>query len=193
MIYSALSLKINAKITILFHINDFFVFIFQKSEKKFGRSKLKSYLCCNKFYNITMAKYNIQPKKEKIARYQSMLSEETKDRLRDEIIRVLVTERKYKDPDYSSKKLAEDLNTNSRYISAVCATRFHKNYAELVNDYRVNDAMSLLTDKRYARMSVEGISEMAGFNTRQSFYANFFKRIGVTPRQYRANHFKGLE
>ena len=41
-----------------------------------------------------MAKYNIQPKKEKIARYQSMLSEETKDRLRDEIIRVLVTERK---------------------------------------------------------------------------------------------------
>jgi hypothetical protein len=27
----------------------------------------------------------------------------------------------------------------------------------------------------------------------KSFYANFFKRIGVTPRQYRANHFKGLE
>ena len=42
-------------------------------------------------------------------------------------------------------------------------------------------------------MTVEGISEMAGFNTRHSFYANFFKRIGVTPRQYRANHLKGLE
>ena len=95
-----------------------------------------------------MAKYNIQPKKEKTARYQTLLSEETKDRLRDEIIRLIVTERKYKDPEYNSKKLAEDLNTNSRYISAVCATRFHKNYSELVNDYRVNDAMSLLTDKR---------------------------------------------
>ena len=34
MIYSALSLKINAKITILFHINDFFVFIFQKISTK---------------------------------------------------------------------------------------------------------------------------------------------------------------
>lgn len=33
MIYSALSLKINAKITILFHINDFFVFIFKKVRK----------------------------------------------------------------------------------------------------------------------------------------------------------------
>ena len=49
-----------------------------------------------------MAQYNIQPKKEKLEIYQSMLSEETKDRLRDEILRVLVTERKYKDPDYSS-------------------------------------------------------------------------------------------
>ncbi|HBF04727.1 MAG TPA: AraC family transcriptional regulator [Prevotella sp.] len=135
-----------------------------------------------------MAKYNIQPKKEKNARYQTLLSEETKDRLRDEILRLIVTERRYKDPTYNSKKLAADLNTNSRYISAVCATRFHKNYSELVNDYRVNDAMSLLTDKRYAKMSVEDISMMAGFSTRQSFYANFFKRIGITPRQYRLNH-----
>ena len=78
-----------------------------------------------------MAKYNIQPKKEKLARYQSLLREETKDRLHEEILRLLVTERRYKDPDFSSKKLAEELNTNSRYISAVCATRFHKNYAEL--------------------------------------------------------------
>ncbi len=135
-----------------------------------------------------MAKYNIQPKKEKSARYQTLLNEETKDRLRDEILRLIVTERKYRDSTYNSKKLAEDLNTNSRYISAVCATRFHKNYSELINDYRVNDAMSLLTDRRYAKMSVEDISEMAGFSTRQSFYANFYKRTGITPRQYRAQH-----
>lgn len=98
----------------------------------------------------------------------------------------MVSERKYKDPDYNSKALAQELQTNSRYISAVCATRFHKNYSELVNDYRVNDAMSLLTDRRYAKMSVEDIAQMAGFSTRQSFYANFYKRVGITPRQYRA-------
>ena len=135
-----------------------------------------------------MAKYNIQPKKEKLARYQSLLREETKDRLHEEILRLLVTERRYKDPDFNSKKLAEELNTNSRYISAVCATRFHKNYAELVNDYRVNDAMSLLTDKHYSRMTVEDIGQMSGFSTRQSFYANFYKRVGITPRQYRVQH-----
>lgn len=135
-----------------------------------------------------MAKYNLKPKKEKTAKYQMMLSEETKDRLHDEILRVLVTEKKFKDADYDTQQLCADLHTNSRYVSAVCATRFHKSYPELVNDYRVNEAMSLLTDKRFAKMTMEDIGEIAGFSTRQSFYANFYKRIGVTPRQYRANH-----
>ncbi len=176
-----------AKLGIIFEIDNYFYSFFQKSAKKFGSLIILPYLCCINLLRI-MAKYNIQPKKEKSARYQTLLSEETKDRLRDEIIRLIVTERKYKDPEYNSKKLAEDLSTNSRYISAVCATRFHKNYSELVNDYRVNDAMSLLTDKRYAKMSVEDISEMAGFSTRQSFYANFYKRLGITPLQYRLEH-----
>ena len=50
-----------------------------------------------------MAKYNIQPKKEKMARYQTLLSEETKDRLHDDILRMLVSEQKYKDPAYNSR------------------------------------------------------------------------------------------
>lgn len=137
-----------------------------------------------------MTKYNITPKKEKNARYQALLNEETKDRLRDEILRIVVTERKYRDKDYNTRKLAADLNTNSRYVSAVCATRFHKNYPELVNDYRVNDAMSLLADKRYVKLTVEDIAEMAGFSTRQSFYSNFYKRLGITPRQYRIEQMK---
>lgn len=138
-----------------------------------------------------MSKYNLKPKKEKNAKYQTLLSEETKDRLRDEILRIVVTEKKYRDKNYNTRQLAADLHTNSRYISAVCATRFHKNYSELVNDYRVNDAMSLLTDKRYSKMSVEDICVMSGFSTRQSFYSNFYKRLGITPRQYRLEQMQG--
>ena len=154
----------------------------------FGRFGKKAYLCGNKSFKSIMAKYNFTPKKDKNAKYQALLSEETKDRLRDEILRIIVTEGKYKDRESNTRKLAEDLHTNSRYVSAVCATRFHKNYPELVNDYRVNDAMSLLTDKRYMKMTIEDIAEMAGFSTRQSFYSNFYRRLGVTPRKYREDH-----
>ena len=97
-----------AKLLIFSEINNYFDVFFKKSGKKFGCSRILPYLCCINLLRA-MAKYNIQPKKEKTARYQTLLSEETKDRLRDEIIRLIVTERKYKDPEYNSKKLAEDL------------------------------------------------------------------------------------
>ena len=96
-----------------------------------------------------MAKYNLTPKKEKVARYQTLLSDKLKDCLYEGILRIIVAEGKYKDKTYNTRKLAADLNTNARYISAVCATRLHKNYSEFVNDFRINEAMSLLSDRRF--------------------------------------------
>ena len=81
--------------------------------------------------------------------------------------------------------LAQDLATNTRYISAVVNNRFHKNYTELVNGYRVEEAMSLMVDRRYQKTNIEDISAMVGFSNRQSFYAAFYRFVGKTPRQYR--------
>ena len=40
------------------------------------------------------------------------------DEMKEKINRIIVMEKKYLDKDYSAKKLAEDLGTNTRYISA---------------------------------------------------------------------------
>ena len=55
-------------------------------------------------------------------------------------------------------------------------------------EYRVKDALHLLTDKRYADKNVEEISAMVGFANRQSFYAAFYKNVGETPNGYRKKH-----
>ena len=44
-----------------------------------------------------MAKYNLTPKKEKVARYQTLLSDKLKDSLYEGILRIIVAEGKYKD------------------------------------------------------------------------------------------------
>jgi len=132
-----------------------------------------------------MPKYNISELKEKKAEYRNLLSPERKDELKDRILEVIVMQKKYMDPDYSAKKLAEDLGTNTRYISAVVNTRFHCNYNEFVNRYRIDEAMSILTDKRYQDLNVEEISSMVGFANRQSFYAAFFRFKKMTPREYK--------
>ncbi len=137
---------------------------------------------------LIMAKYNITEKKEKEAVYRSLVSPALMDELKEKILNVIVMQKKYKDKNFSAKRLAEELGTNTRYISAVVNVKFHMNYTSFVNKYRIEEAMSILVDKRYQDLRVEEVSDMVGFSNRQSFYASFFRLTGITPREYRLQH-----
>ncbi len=136
-----------------------------------------------------MAKYNITEKKVKEAAYRSLVNPALMDELKSKILEVIVMQKKYKDKDYSAKRLADDLGTNTRYISAVVNVQFHTNYTSFVNKFRIEEAMTLMVDKRYQDSTMEEISDMVGFANRQSFYASFFKFMNMTPRDYRVQHF----
>lgn len=132
-----------------------------------------------------MVKYNVIQKKERKAVYRTLVSPALMDDLKEKILNVIVMQKKYKDKDYSAKRLAEDLGTNTRYISAVVNVRFHMNYTSFINKYRIEEAMSILVDRRYQDLSIEAVSDMVGFANRQSFYASFYKFMGITPKAYR--------
>ena len=135
-----------------------------------------------------MAKYNITEKKEKEAAYRSFVSPRLMDEMKEKILNIIVMQKKYKDKNYSAKQLAKDLGTNTRYISAVVNVRFHMNYTSFINKYRIEEAMSILVDRRYQDLKMEDVSDMVGFANRQSFYASFYKIMGMTPRDYRLQH-----
>lgn len=135
-----------------------------------------------------MTKYNINEKQEKEAIYRSLVSPSLMDELKEKILNVIVMQKKYKDKNYSAKQLAVDLGTNTRYISAVVNVRFHMNYTSFVNKYRIEEAMSILVDKRYQNLRIEEVSDMVGFANRQSFYASFYKLTGITPKEYKLQH-----
>ena len=122
-----------------------------------------------------MAKYNLTEKKEKVAAYRSLVSPQLMDELKEKILNIILIQQRYKDKNYSAKQLAEDLGTNTRYISAVVNVRFHMNYTSFVNKFRIEEAMALLVDKRYQELNMEEISDMVGFANRQSFYASFYR------------------
>jgi len=135
-----------------------------------------------------MAKYNIAEKKEKQAAYRSLINPKLMDELKEKILDTILIGKKYKDKSYSAKQLAADLGTNTRYISAVVNVRFHMNYTSFINKFRIEEAMTLLVDRRYQDLNMEDISDMVGFSNRQSFYASFFKFNGITPREYKLRH-----
>ena len=125
--------------------------------------------------------YRLRNKTKNAAPYRSLIRPELADELYDKIMAIVVLQEKYKDPNYTAKKLAEELQTNTRYLSAVINSRFGMNYSCLLNECRVKEALHLLVDKRYVDKNIGEISTMVGFASRQSFYAAFFKTIGETP------------
>ena len=135
-----------------------------------------------------MAKYNITEKKEKEAAYRTLVNPQLMDEMKEKILDIIVMKKKYKDKDYSAKQLAEDLGTNTRYISAVVNVRFHMNYTSFVNKFRIEEAITMLTDKRYKDLNMEEVRDMVAFANRQSFYASFYKIMNMTPRDYRVQH-----
>ena len=137
-----------------------------------------------------MTKYNLTEKTVKEANYRHLVSPKVMDEMKDKILNVIVMQKKYKDKDYSAKRLAEDLGTNTRYISAVVNVKFHMNYTSFINKFRIEEAMAILVDRRYVGLRMEEVSDMVGFANRQSFYASFYRIMRMTPRAYRLQHVK---
>lgn len=123
-------------------------------------------------------------KNNKLA-YRQVVNPELAKRLYILIYQRIIIDKKYLDPNYSAKVLATDLNTNTRYLSAIINSYFNKNFSTLVNELRIRDAKKILRSTRYKKMRIEDVGLKVGFSTRQCFYTAFNKYAGVTPRQYR--------
>lgn len=130
--------------------------------------------------------FDIQEEKE--ATYRKLVRPRLMDELKEKIFERLVVQKKYKDANYTARRLAEEIHSNVRYVSAVIRVQYHTNYSTFVNQYRVEEAMALLTDQRYDHLNIEDIGYMVGFAHRQSFYTAFQKYAGTTPNAYRMRY-----
>ena len=109
-----------------------------------------------------MAKYNITEKKSKAPLYRSLLNIDMIEELYEKIMEKFVVEKKYRDPEYSATKMAEELGTNTRYVSAVINMRYQDNYSQMVNEFRIREAMYLLKNQKAKKMTMEEISASVG-------------------------------
>lgn len=141
-----------------------------------------------RLFKMGIGKYQITELKKCTANYHNILGDERKDELHDRIVEIIVDDKKYREKNYTASKLAAELGTNLRYISAVMTERFHTNFNGLVNKHRIEEAMMLLAGEEYRDMSITEIGEMVGFGTRQAFYASFFRFLNTTPREFRVKH-----
>ena len=99
-----------------------------------------------------------------------------------ELDRLLQQEAIYLDPELDRYALAVQFGISVQQLSTEVNTFFASSLPELINGYRVEAAkVQLLSTSD----SVKEIYYAVGFNSRSAFNANFRKRLGVTPSEFR--------
>lgn len=122
---------------------------------------------------------------DNVPAYRLRMKTEHANELYVQIVEHLTRNKLYREPTYGTRQLAEDIGTNTRYISAAVATCTGENYNALVNRMRLRDACTMLRAARFSHLSAEEIGLLSGFASRQAFYVAFKRHSDCTPREYR--------
>lgn len=104
---------------------------------------------------------------------------EMKQQLED----VMEKEKVYLDHTLTLDKLADVLNLSRHHTSQIINEYFQSNFFEFVSNYRINEAISLMSDTSNT-MNINEIIDVVGFNNRSSFYKAFKKKTGMSPKLY---------
>jgi AraC-like DNA-binding protein len=71
-------------------------------------------------------------------------------------------------------------------LSQVINQELDKNFYELINDYRISEAVRIIESK--PKKQVVDLIYECGFNNKVSFYKAFKKRMQMTPKEYIEKH-----
>ncbi|MTI31187.1 helix-turn-helix domain-containing protein [Xanthovirga aplysinae] len=101
------------------------------------------------------------------------------------LIVLLEKEKIHHNPNLSRDKVAEELGISSGYLSQVIKKNASLSFSDYINSYRVKDIKKMIKDPSFDKYSLLSIGLECGFNSKTSFYTNFKKETGLTPREFK--------
>ncbi|MGN1406310.1 MAG: response regulator [Erysipelotrichaceae bacterium] len=91
----------------------------------------------------------------------------------------------FNDPSFSLESIAKKYSFSSSYISRLIKKETGTSFNEIVNTRRLNYARELLKNDR--SLSINEVSEKAGYSSQHYFSRIFKQETGLTPVEYRAS------
>ena len=94
----------------------------------------------------------------------------------------MVETKPYLDSKLTIESVAASLGTNKTTLSKMVNEKFRMNFRQLLNSYRIKEALTLLTKNH--NMAQEELRKASGFNSTSTFIASFSRFTGCTPGEY---------
>lgn len=99
----------------------------------------------------------------------------------DKVVDYLKESKVYLRPDLSLAVLAIELGVSQRNLSRSINTYLNKNFFELINELRVEEAKRKILELDTSDYNIESIYTECGFRSRSTFFLVFKKITGITP------------
>jgi len=121
----------------------------------------------------------------KIRSSKSSLPEDKIEEITQKVIRLMEKDKLYQEPELTLQQLADKIQLSSYQVSQAINDGLKKNFYDIINGYRVEEAKRLLLDSKNKNYTILSVGFEAGFNSKTTFNTVFKKFTGLTPTEYR--------
>ncbi|BDD03827.1 helix-turn-helix domain-containing protein [Aureibacter tunicatorum] len=104
-----------------------------------------------------------------------------------EVIDEIETKKLYLNPKLTLRVLAELLSINERELSRLINTHSQGNFYQLINRYRIDEFKRLMNKSENNHLTILGMAQESGFNSKSTFYTAFKNLEGMTPKEYESS------
>ncbi|MDX1941192.1 MAG: PAS domain-containing protein [Saprospiraceae bacterium] len=97
---------------------------------------------------------------------------------------LIESEKIYLNPNLTLKSVADQLSTNTKYLSQVVNHHAGTHFQNFINAYRVEDVKQKINQAAFRNLTLFGIALQCGFKNKSTFYKVFKEICGITPRDF---------
>ncbi len=102
-----------------------------------------------------------------------------------EIVKSLMEKDKvFLNPELNLSDMAQQAKMSRGQLSEVINSGFHQNFNDFVNSYRVNAFKNMIKENKHQQLSLLGIAQECGFNSKATFNRVFKKLTEISPSEY---------
>jgi len=114
---------------------------------------------------------------------QSLPAEKGEKIIKD-LKQLMKNQKIYLYPDLTLRNVEDQLNFSSKEISLAINSVIKKNFYQFINEYRVEEFKLRVLDKKNKHLTLFGIAQESGFNSKATFNRVFSSVTGISPRQF---------
>lgn len=102
----------------------------------------------------------------------------------EDFICKLKSEELFTNENFNLKAVLKTFDINEKEFKTYITTNYNLNVNDYLNNLHLNKFIELVKQENTEKYDITGLSRLAGFKSRATFYRVFKEKMGVTPKQY---------